>query len=523
MNTIKLSVEKRYLVIPISSHAELRSIRIKPDGKLYCDFSARLDFDTAETCSIYDASAILGKTVEIEVAPDMDISGFADCQTDVHTVKEYNTRPAAHFTAPFGWINDPNGLVVYTSKKTGKTTYHLFCQHNPYDYIWGNMHWAHAVSEDLMHWEYRGIALAPDENGTMFSGSAVVDTENRSGLKNGEEDVILLYYTCAGNTSVLSEGKKFTQCLAYSTDGGETFTKYEKNPIVGHIAADNRDPKVIWCAELGRYVMAIYLDGNEYCLLVSDDLLNWSELQRVHIEGDAECPDIYPLTASDGKRKWVISGASHHYIVGEFIDGKFIQCGGTKALNYGRTSYAAQTYSYPNEERRIQLAWDRDIRFGDAPICGQMGIPCEMSLTEYNGEYYLSAYPTVECENCLETVAELDNVSGSVSLALENGAYTVEVELDDDFNSAEIELFGQKIALDGKSNTIRVYENEIPLTLDGCEKRVLFVADRGTLEIFVGGGRAITTIPWAYDTDKCKCVSDICGKVKKITIKEIKL
>lgn len=129
----------------------------------------------------------------------------------------------------------------------------------------------------------------------------------------------------------------------------------------------------------------------------------------------------------------------------------------------------------------------------------------------------------MECENCLETVAELDNVSGSVSLALENGAYTVEAELDDDFNSAEIELFGQKITLDGKSNTIRVYENEIPLTLDGCEKRVLFVADRGTLEIFVGGGRAITTIPWSYDTDKCKCFSDICGKIKKLTVKEIKL
>lgn len=153
MNTIKISVEKRYLVIPISSHAELRSIRIKLDGKLYCDFSARLDFDTAETCSVYDASSILGKTVEIEVAPGIEISGFAGCQTDEYKLKEYNTRPAAHFTPPFGWINDPNGLVVYTSKKTGKTTYHLFCQHNPYDYIWGNMHWAHAVSEDLMHWE----------------------------------------------------------------------------------------------------------------------------------------------------------------------------------------------------------------------------------------------------------------------------------------------------------------------------------------------------------------------------------
>ena len=278
MSRVTMKIEKKYLSLPISSFVGTRTVCVKKDGNLLDDFTLRLDFVNPRAYACYDVSSLIGQEITFEVSPDIDAEKLEGCRTDVRDTEEFKTfgfRPFVHFTAPFGWINDPNGLVVYTSKVTGKTLYHLFCQHNPYDWVWGNMHWGHAVSEDLMHWEYLGEGLTPDENGTMFSGSAIVDYDNKTGLKSGEEDVILLYYTCAGHNSVRSAGKEFTQCMAYSTDGGMTFKKYENNPVVGHIAADNRDPKVIRCDELNCFIMAIYLDGNEYCILTSDNLLAW--------------------------------------------------------------------------------------------------------------------------------------------------------------------------------------------------------------------------------------------------------
>ena len=160
-------------------------------------------------------------------------------------------RPQFHFSPRTGWTNDPNGLVFYRGQ------YHLFFQHNPVSVKWGNMTWGHAVSTDLIHWQEVEDAIHPDELGTAFSGSAVVDWHNTAGLASGDEKAIVAFYTSAG--SCVTPPKPFTQSIAYSTDAGRTWQKYAGNPVLGHIRAENRDPKVIWHEPTGRWVMALSL------------------------------------------------------------------------------------------------------------------------------------------------------------------------------------------------------------------------------------------------------------------------
>ncbi len=149
-------------------------------------------------------------------------------------------RPQFHFTPARNWMNDPNGLVYYRGE------YHLFFQHNPFGRQWGNMTWGHAVSPDLVHWRQLPNAIEPDRLGTIYSGSAVVDRDNTTGFQQGREKPLVAIYTAAGGSSPQSQGQPYTQCLAYSTDRGRTWTKYAGNPVLPHVIGENRDPKVIW-------------------------------------------------------------------------------------------------------------------------------------------------------------------------------------------------------------------------------------------------------------------------------------
>ena len=474
----------------------------------------------------------MGEEIKISVTPDVKPE---DRQTNepVNAKRGEVFRPFLHFTPDYGWHNDPNGLLEYTSPVTGKTVWHMFYQYNPYDWVWGNMHWGHAISDDLLHWKQLPIALFPDADGTMFSGSAIVDRENRSGLKTGDEDVILLFYTAAGNTSALSEGKAFTQCLAYSNDGGMTFTKYANNPVVGHIRADNRDPKVIWCAELGKYLMAIYLDGNEYALLTSENFLEWEELQRLTIDGDAECPDIYPLNANGdpAKRKWVLSGASHRYLVGEFESGKFRPVQSARRLSYGSSSYAAQTFSVYGDRRRIQIAWDRDMNFGSATFMGQMGIPCELTLKEDAGGYTLRAEPVAELESLTADVKHYENIDlttgEAFNVTLEESAYELSLNFDPAAvkGSLRIDLFGQTILLDVPQNAVKIGADSMPIRMPHAKPELRFLLDKGSAEVFGSGG--IMTVPWMLNFNQRQAVFTFEGegsaKIGSMTLKKLTL
>ena len=204
-------------------------------------------------------------------------------------------RPQFHFTSRTNWLNDPNGLVFY------KGEYHLFFQHNPLGINWGNMTWGHAVSSDLLHWRQLDDAIAPDRLGTIFSGSAVIDWNNTAGLQTGTEKPLIAIFTSAGGTSTESNKQPFTQSIAASNDRGRTFRKYDHNPVLGHIIGGNRDPKVIWHAASKKWVMALYLDGDQYALFSSTDLKNWGAAQRYPIVWFGRMPR--PVRAANRGRR----------------------------------------------------------------------------------------------------------------------------------------------------------------------------------------------------------------------------
>lgn len=165
------------------------------------------------------------------------------------------------------------------------------------------MHWGHAVSKDLLSWEEVDVALFPDDMGYIFSGCGIVDKRNLLKVKNSEYDTIVLFYTAAGGTSQLSAEKAFTICMAYSVDNGKTFVKYKRNPIIPNITPLNRDPMVVYCDDLLCYVMVLYLHGSKYCLLRSENLIEWCAFQTIELNLNSECPLLYSLYADNDKKQ----------------------------------------------------------------------------------------------------------------------------------------------------------------------------------------------------------------------------
>lgn len=339
-------INKKYIRIPAGIGGRKKAICFKENDELIFDVEVDYKEEDPDFVFYQPTLPIMGKSVNIYI-DDKEISLEQTDEKDDNGIGAETLRPYIHFSARRGWINDPNGLC-FDGKK-----YHMFFQHNPVGILWGNMHWGHAISYDLLNWQETDDVLFPDKFGTMYSGSAIIDKNNVSGLSKNGEDVLCLFYTSCGNTSnggnsKLSYGMESLQHLAYSNDGGITFTKYEGNPIVSGITKENRDPKVIYADEIGMYIMALYLENNDYMLLTSKDLIHWEERQRISIEGETECPDIYPLTVeNEPRRLWVMSGAADKYLVGEiFPSGDLfrpIQC--VKSYQPQRGSYAAQTFS----------------------------------------------------------------------------------------------------------------------------------------------------------------------------------
>jgi fructan beta-fructosidase len=297
-------------------------------------------------------------------------------------------RPQFHFTARKNWLNDPNGLVYYQGE------YHLFFQHNPEGLAWGNMTWGHAVSADLLHWRQLDNALAPDRLGTIFSGSAVVDWDNTAGFQTGAEKVLVCIYTSAG--------KPFIQSIAYSNDRGRTWKKYDKNPVLPHIGAENRDPKVFWHAPTKRWIMALYLDRQNYALFASPNLKEWTKLSDVPSPGGSECPDLFelPVEGHPDETRWVFWAGNGKYLLGRF-DGKvFTKESGPYLSDWGANFYAAQTYSdIPKADgRRIQIAWMRGGQYPGMPFNQQMSFPCELTLRQCAEGLRLCRNPVREIE-----------------------------------------------------------------------------------------------------------------------------
>ncbi len=475
-------IEKRFLVFPVSRNGEEQLVSFFVNQQLVYDLNIRLANGEPDFHAFVDMSRFKGQDVTAQTANGVLLPLEQVEAYDHRAPFDPADRSLLHFTPRSGWNNDPNGLVYANG------TYHMFFQHNPCDVVWGNMHWGHATSPDLVHWQEQPTALFPDELGVMFSGSAIVDERNLLGLKQGDTDVILLYYT-AEPISRLSEGRQTTQCLAYSTDNGKTFIKHPGNPVVPTIVNGNRDPKVVWDEEIQRYVMALYLDSDRYAFLHSTNLLNWEKVQELHIEGDNECPDLLLMTADDGSRKAVIGGAHGCYQVGDLKEGLFVPTQPVRRLYLNEYCYAHQTYS-GTPGRTVQTTWHRANVEGK-PFSQELSFPCDMTLHRCGEEYRLRLLPARELEQLAQQPAPTEP-----SLPLAAALTLPQTDAPITFT-----LGGQTITLDAGANTISAggerWHTESPLG----GSRLILLADRYTLKLHLCGGEALLALPVRWQDD----------------------
>ena len=393
-------------------------------------------------------------------------------------------RPQFHFSPRTNWTNDPNGLVHFDGE------YHLFFQHNPDQTVWGNMTWGHAVSPDLMHWRQLDHALRPDTLGTVFSGSALVDWDNRAGLggNDPQQPALLAYYTSAG--AYVKPPQPFTQCLAHSIDRGRTWTKHAGNPVLEQIVGGNRDPKVFFHQETRQFVMALYLDGNRFALLVSADGLAWRETDRVEIEGNTECPDFFPLTI-DGERHWIFWAAGGGYRIGAFDGRRFAPQTPTLVSELGPNGYAAQTYSDMPDDRRVQISWMRGGRYPEMPFNQQMSFPVSLLLARTAAGLRLARWPVREIETLVESSQEMGrielNEGKPTSIRGEGRLFDLTFELDPGAAQA-VTLWIRGAPMTFKANGLQFQNHCIPMPSGAPSVRLLI--DLTSVEVFLDGGLA---------------------------------
>lgn len=316
--------------------------------------------------------------------------------------------PSLHFKAPFGWINDPNGLVYSDG------LWHLFYQFHPMGTVWGPMHWGHAVSEDLLLWQHMPVALAPDALGNVFSGSCVVDHRNDSGLFSDQSDLNLIaFYTSA---LPQSDGRPDyqTQSLAHSKNGGATWEKWSGNPAIANPGLECfRDPKVFWFTPGGHWVMLL-THGQSIGIYRSMDLLKWElasefgEGHGHHSAGPWECPDLFELTTSTGESRWVLvvgvgdgcpaPGSGTQYFIGSFDGTRFVSESApchVRWFDVGRDHYATQTWFAAPEGRRVAIAWMSNWRYARNTSTrffrGVMTLPRDLHLNvDSSGTHFVS-------------------------------------------------------------------------------------------------------------------------------------
>jgi len=280
-------------------------------------------------------------------------------------------RPQVHFSPESQWMNDPNGMVYHEGE------YHLFYQYNPDSTVWGPMHWGHAISKDLLHWEHQPIALYPDSLGTIFSGSAVADVNNTSGFgKDGEIPLVAIYTNHSHEKEAKGDIDYQTQSIAYSLDNGRTWEKYDGNPVLNNPGIrDFRDPKVIWHKDREVWIMALAVK-DRVSFYSSPDLKTWAFESDfgggVDHGGVVECPDLFPMTTPAGKEKWVLlvslnpgapnGGSGTKYYVGDFDGTEFSSDWPAEKemwLDFGKDNYAGVTWSNVPDENgsRLFIGW----------------------------------------------------------------------------------------------------------------------------------------------------------------------
>lgn len=490
-------IQKRYLNLPIKNGAPRRSVSTIIDGRTVVMNDIELANAEPDWWAFMDMGEWRGKKITLQVDKLREDSKWlssiyeSDSIQGSENLYKEPLRGQFHFSSKRGWNNDPNGLVFY------KGEYHLHYQHNPYGWPWGNMHWGHAVSKDMVHWRELGDVLAPDKFGLMFSGSAVVDARNTSGLGTPQHPPLVLMYTAEGDPTV--------QCIASSTDG-RAFKKYNGNPVVRQITRGNRDPKVIWHAPTKKWVMTLYVEKDKVHTIhffSSTNLTQWTLMSRT--DGFFECPDFFelPVDGDATRKKWVLTAASSEYMVGRFDGTTFTPETAKLPGHRGQGFYAAQTFSdIPKSDgRRIQIGWFQTETRG-MPFNQSMSIPLELRLLTTQEGPRLTWTPVREL-NSLHTTSKSfkPGTLGPESGNPLSGMAAELVELQAEFepgaaSETTLTVRGATISYDAAKQELSVNGHKAPAPLRQGRQRITIFCDRTGLEIFASDGLTYVPMPF---------------------------
>ncbi|HZL11777.1 MAG TPA: glycoside hydrolase family 32 protein [Prolixibacteraceae bacterium] len=451
--------------------------------------------------------------------------------TSLVSLSETDYRPTYHFTPPAHWMNDPNGLVFYNGE------YHLFYQYNPNGNTWGPMNWGHTFSTDLFNWKDLPIALMPDQNGTIFSGSAVIDSANTSGLKVGSELPMVAIYTSAGAQQA--------QSIAYSNDKGRNWTKFDNNPVLPNPGInDFRDPKVSWFAPQNKWVMAL-ATGNKISFYSSPDLKKWTFESEFGLNYGAhggvwECPDLFQLPVEGTNlKKWVLlvsinpggpnGGSATQYFIGNFDGNKFTaDVNETAWIDWGTDNYAGVTYSnIPTiDGRRIMIGWMSNWNYADkVPTTtwrSTMTVPRAISMAKNGLNYILKFNPIDELKKYYsQKDTSIAQSKSSIELKnneiIKSGSYDLSLVADFSQSDSLLLTIGSSverlfIAFDKKNGNVSIDRSQsglvgfndtfkqkivCPSFTPGADQKVdiRILVDKTSVELFWNKGeKAMTTL-----------------------------
>jgi fructan beta-fructosidase len=440
-------------------------------------------------------------------------------------------RPQFHFSPPANWMNDPNGMVYH------KGVYHFFYQYFPNGSTWGPMHWGHAVSKDLVKWENKPTALFPDSLGYIFSGSAVVDVNNTAGFAKAGQTALVAIFTHHNAKLEQEKANNYqNQSLAYSLDDGETWTKYEGNPVLKNPGiVDFRDPKVMWYEPQKKWIMTL-ATKDRITFYSSPDLKEWNKESEFGAEigahgGVWECPDLFPIM-HEGKQVWVLlvsinpggpnGGSATQYFTGSFDGKTFVpEVEKTKFIDYGTDNYAGVTWSNTGA-RKVFIGWMNNWQYANVvPTNGWRGaatIPRELSLEEVDGEHFISSVPVKELEAIQKVIYKKSSLALSKELDLSkpirntNGQFKLDMTLDasNDFQILLSNKVGQELIIGydhekgtyyidrtkaGKSDFEAGFakKHTAPRISKSKEIKLSLVADVASVELFADNGLTVMT------------------------------
>ncbi|WP_286032182.1 GH32 C-terminal domain-containing protein [Phocaeicola coprophilus] len=531
-NIVSLNVTAKFLILPVQDDApESKVCIVKDNEQRGTLMNVRLARERVDSYVPFILSDYKGQQISVDI---QGLPADAVCWKELKLADSFDIsnketfRPVYHHTPAYGWMNDPNGMFY----KDG--VYHLFFQYNPYGSVWGNMHWGHSTSSDLIHWDFEGVSIVPDAWGAIFSGSCVVDHNNTAGFG---KDAVIAFYTSAKSTPW---GDVQSESMAYSLDNGKTFVKYAGNPIITSLEKDFRDPKVFWYAP-GKHWVMILAVGQHMELYSSVNLKDWKKesefgkMQGAH-GGVWECPDLIELPVEGSQeKKWVLicninpggpfGGSAAQYFVGSFDGKTFVNESPvqTKWMDWGKDNYATVTWNNAPDGRCIALGWMSNWQYANNVPTRQYRsantIARDLTLYKAGGEFYLKSTPSREMKQARGEKVSVPSFKVTDSYKIEsllkdnNGAYEIEMEIQvADASKISLNLQNEKgeqvsmyydllrkqFVMDRSKSGKVDFSNDFPAVTAapvhaGKTLRLRLFVDRSSIEAFGEDGKFVMT------------------------------